>query len=92
VRPPLPLAAISAKLIMMSAPVRRGPQRNFPPSGEVASCDSRKAKWVVNWGARKPSWILEATVLVIGRMKNGTGDFLIAIVLGQQGCHLRKQI
>lgn len=53
-KPPLPLAPITAKLNMISAPVRWGPQINLPPSGEVASCDSRNVKWVVNWGSRKP--------------------------------------
>ena len=39
---------------------------------------SRKVKCVLKFGARKPESIFPAMPLVIGRMKNGTGLFLMS--------------
>ena len=72
----------------MSAPVRFGPQRYFPLSGDVLSCCSRKQKWVLKLGSRKPDWILEATPEVMGLMKKGTEEFLISVC--ESVCQRRK--
>lgn len=78
VKPALSLPAINGKLSMMSAPVRCGPQRYLPPSGEVLSCSSRKSKCVLKLGFRNVLKIFPETIEVMGLRKNGSGAFLIS--------------
>lgn len=61
----------SGALIMISAPVNSAPQRYGPPSGDVASWDSRKSNWVRRfWRMNFDSTAL-AMRMAKGRRKKG---------------------
>lgn len=72
------LPASSGKIIMMSAPVRLGPQKKSPFCGLVASCCSRKSNCVLKFSFRNALSTRSAMPLVIGLMKKGTEAFLIS--------------
>ena len=78
VRPARSLAANKGKLMIISAPVSLSPQRNCPRYGDVASWLSRNSKCVLKLGWRNRDSIRPAILFVIGRIKNGTGAFLIS--------------
>jgi hypothetical protein len=76
VKPSRMVAASTGKLIKISAAVRSLPHRYSPPSGDDASCSSRKPKWVLKVGSRYTVSSFPTIMLVIGLMKKGTGAFL----------------